>query len=526
MKPRYDSIPEELRALPNWLVWRLETRSGKNGARQTKVPYCVATGRLAKSNDPTTWSTFTDAAAALKRGNYSGLGFCLAGEYVGVDLDGCRKNGTNEPWAEEIVHDLGSYTELSVSGTGLHIIVRGTLPDGPRQKNFDAEHHGVGLYDSVRGRYLTMSGVSVNGTTVIAERTEELRRIHARLFPTKPKSSAKTKAGIVNGTDDDLIERARRASDNGKFSRLWEGRWEGEYASQSEADLGLCMRLAFWANRDAARIDALFRRSGLMREKWERQDYREATITQAIERTSETWQPKPRPVAPCAAVIDLSRFQPSLELLNGMAVWQGRVQFTSVKRRGPMVIATTTAGVEVVWQSTAELGSFAKSQAVISDASSIWIPTPPHRQIRTQWEPAVSLLLQLSAQDGLRLEPALKEEIRDLLRLVWRAAGQPAAGHSGEFIDFLRTVERTRRNPAGTVPPCVFLAEDAAWVHVPSFRLWLSIPALTNRLPALTDVRNGLLLLGFTYHENLSRGYEGDSETACLWRGPLEVLEG
>jgi hypothetical protein len=205
-----------------------------------------------------------------------------------------------------------------------------------------------------------------------------------------------------------------------------------------------------------------------------------------------------------------------------------------------MLIGSTSDDAEVVWPSTAELGNFSKTQAIISDSTNIWIPTPPPRQIRAQWEPAVSLLLQLSAEDGLRLEPALKEEIRDLLRLVWRAAHQPAAQDSGHFIDFMRAVQRTRRNPRWglddidaprarpdrELPPCVFIAEGSAWVHVPSFRMWLSIPALTNKQPPLADVRNGLLLLGFTYCENLTRRKDGDSETACLWRGPLEVLEG
>ena len=91
-------------------------------------------------------------------------------------------------------------------------------------------------------------------------------------------------------SDDDLIERARKADDGGKFDRLWSGEWQGAYPSQSEADLALCMTLAFWTSRDAGRMDALFRRSALMREKWDRADYREATIAKAIEQTEETWK--------------------------------------------------------------------------------------------------------------------------------------------------------------------------------------------------------------------------------------------
>ena len=114
------------------------------------------------------------------------------------------------------------------------------------------------------------------------------------------------------------------------------------------------------------------------------------------------------------------------------------------------------------------------------------------------WDPAIHLLLQLAAADGQRLEPPLKEEVRDLIRLVWRSAGQPESRDSGEFIEFVRAVAGTRRNPAGAIPPCVFVAEGHVWIHVPSFRLWLSIPTLTNRLFSLADIRNGLMLLGFS----------------------------
>jgi putative DNA primase/helicase len=232
MKPRYHEIPEELRSLSNWVIWKLEKRANKSGVvRETKIPYNARSEKHAKSNDPSTWSGFGDAAAALKRG-YNGLGFCLTPPYVGVDLDGCRQNEVQEPWAEEIIHELDSYSELSPSSHGVHVIVKGELPDGPRQKDLGGDHHGVGLYDAARGRYLTMTGVRIGGDGTIAERTVELRRIHARLFPAQPKPKVKATAGTY-ATDDDLIARARKANDGGKFARLWDGQWEGAYTSQS-----------------------------------------------------------------------------------------------------------------------------------------------------------------------------------------------------------------------------------------------------------------------------------------------------
>src|SRR5215831_20606207 len=129
-------------------------------------------------------------------------------------------------------------------------MVKGELPLGPRQKDFkDRDHHGVGLYDAAGARYMTLTGCRIGGNGVIAERTAELQRIHARLFPPKPKTN--TKEPHASMPDHDLIARACKANDSGKFSRLWNGQWEGDYASQNEADLALCVKLSFWTNRDA-----------------------------------------------------------------------------------------------------------------------------------------------------------------------------------------------------------------------------------------------------------------------------------
>src|SRR5262245_1648878 len=115
-------IPDELRSLRNWVVWRSEQRTNAAGVtRTTKVPYCARTGAKAKSNDPGTWSTFGAAVTALRGGygGYEGVGFCLSQPYVGIDLDGCRPDGTDEPWAAQIITELDSYTETSPSETGV-----------------------------------------------------------------------------------------------------------------------------------------------------------------------------------------------------------------------------------------------------------------------------------------------------------------------------------------------------------------------------------------------------------------------
>jgi primase-polymerase (primpol)-like protein len=169
-----------------------------------------------------------------------------------------------------------SYTELSPSGTGVHVLMSGTLPPGGRRRGH------VELYD--RDRYFTVTGNHLPGLPRELEaRTPELERLHARLFPAAPAPRPWPTRRWARLDDAALLERAERSRDGARFAALYRGDSSG-YRSQSEADLALCCRLAFWTHGDAARIDRLFRASGLMRAKWnDRADYRERTITLALE---------------------------------------------------------------------------------------------------------------------------------------------------------------------------------------------------------------------------------------------------
>ncbi len=124
-----EGIPDELKARPQWVCWRYALDSK---GRWTKHPYDPRTGRKASSTDLLTWSSFKDVLAAHRAGGYDGVGFmlCSGDPYTGVDLDDCRDSETGEveAWAAKIVSFLGGYTELSPSGKGLHIIVKGKAP--------------------------------------------------------------------------------------------------------------------------------------------------------------------------------------------------------------------------------------------------------------------------------------------------------------------------------------------------------------------------------------------------------------
>jgi len=91
--------------------------------------------------------------------------------------------------------------------------------------------------------------------------------------------------------DRELLDRAFGARNGNDFHKLYDGHWEGDYPSQSEADLAFCCIAAYWTGRDPERINSWLRSSGLYREKWDRADYRERTIAKAIETTREVYNP-------------------------------------------------------------------------------------------------------------------------------------------------------------------------------------------------------------------------------------------
>jgi hypothetical protein len=282
-------IPPDLASRPQWVTWRFTYRPDADKP-WTKEPINPATGALASSTDPQTWGTLAQALDYAARHNLPGVGYVFAPDdpFAGVDLDACRDPNTHEltPRAVATVTALDSYTELSPSGTGLHIIVAGTLPPGRRREG------PVEMYD--RGRYFTITGHRLPGTPeTVQPRQTQLDRFHAAMFGTNGHKTYEEAAARGSRTpelsDADVIARARDAANGHRFDALFNGDTNGHGGDDSAADLALLSHLAFWT-QDESQLDRLFRRSGLYREKWERADYRQRTVTKALERT-ETYSP-------------------------------------------------------------------------------------------------------------------------------------------------------------------------------------------------------------------------------------------
>ena len=290
-----NKFPHALTALPHWLCWRLEPDSK---GRDTKVPYNPKTGKKASSTNPDQWVSLSLAQQALQQYMYSGLGFVFTKEagIVGIDIDHCidPTTGALNEIATAILEKLPpTYIELSPSGTGLHIFLRGTMPE----KGNKNEKTGVEMY--AHSRFFTMTGKRYGDCPLdIADDNGALAWIHSTyiIVPRKAKK-VKKKAGELL-TDEEILEKARSAANGAAFTTLWEGRWQENFASQSEADLALCCKLAFWSCKNREQMDRLFRQSGLMRPKWDDRHhasgatYGEETLTRALDAVEEGYGSK------------------------------------------------------------------------------------------------------------------------------------------------------------------------------------------------------------------------------------------
>lgn len=287
--PTLDAVPAVLREYDQWVGWRAEQRDGN----QTKVPINPSSGSFASTTNPETWASFEEALQAITREQADGIGFVFTDDdpFVGVDLDHCRvtATGTIYEWAQDIIDRLESYTEVSPSGTGVHVLVRGPLPEGGNRSG------NVELYETAR--FFTMTGAHLEGTPAeIHERSEQLATVHREHVAsdatdeTPPPTARQPPNERLDDTE--LIERAQRAANGEKFTRLWNGSTAG-YDSHSEADMALCSMLAFWTGGDDSQTDRLFRDSGLYRGKWDEihfadgSTYGEKTVERAIAGTSE-----------------------------------------------------------------------------------------------------------------------------------------------------------------------------------------------------------------------------------------------
>lgn len=294
MITQINNIPKELKKLKQWCVYSI-VQPKKQGQHKGKIPINPITGKGANSADYNTWVDFKTAVKFADK--YDGLGFFFNNNYIGVDIDDIPEEikkfsqAPTDPnnlinWLNGLTNH--SYLEVSQSGKGIHAIVKGKYKlDKNRRDNFE-------IYNN--GRFFALTGNILNEQKNI--KTISKRKFEELYYSTVGKNNQTTPVEAKNNAPhgnnlsiDEIINKMYASSNGVKIKHLMNG--EYDYKSQSEADIALCDYLAFWTNKDSKKMDAIFRQSKLMRDKWDQKDgattYGQRTINKAIADTIETF---------------------------------------------------------------------------------------------------------------------------------------------------------------------------------------------------------------------------------------------
>lgn len=269
----FDNIPVELRAYEQFVVWRYE--ENENG-KPTKVPYSPTDSRHADVNKPSTWSHYDKAIEALSTGWWSGIGFVLTENdpFGFIDLDE-PKNPDGSPVAPEdyeiainrqktIFAEFDSYAELSPSGKGLHIIVRGSIPNGRKRSS-------VEVYSDAR--FMTMTG-NVYRNAPINNHNDLLNSLWGEMG--KGRDANLFYAGLESAilSEEQILDMAVKAVNGEKFHDLYyTGNWQKYYPSHSEADFALINIIGFYS-KNRAQTQAIYLKSAIGQREKSRAQYR------------------------------------------------------------------------------------------------------------------------------------------------------------------------------------------------------------------------------------------------------------
>lgn len=149
----YSKIPQELKELDQWVCnWE-----------GSKVPMRAFERAGASSTDPESWAPFEAACQAVDAGVYDYLGFVFADNgIVGIDIDTGFEDGLMTPLCANIVGACRSYTEISKSGRGVHIFVKGTLPFSGKNNQAGVEIYQSKRYFVTTGKQTLFSEIAEN----------------------------------------------------------------------------------------------------------------------------------------------------------------------------------------------------------------------------------------------------------------------------------------------------------------------------------------------------------------------------
>ena len=278
---------KELKEMQIWFHWHWV--QDKNG-RQTKVPHAAkggATGTSAKWAH--TWVTYDEAVSTVGAMRAAGIGFKVPEGYFFLDADHYE---LEDPFIKMLLERYGSYTERSVSGGGIHIYGKCELAKLPVvAKDGKQKLDGAYYIKNPNNRLELYIGGLTDRFAVYTEDIvcdEPLKDCTSAVLTTLDKNMRRNEKKKYSKSRDgdretfDIICNLRKQKNGDKFRKLFDDGDTSDYGSHSEADAALCAMIAFRTGDAPEVIDTIFRQSALYRDKWERTDYRDATIALGI----------------------------------------------------------------------------------------------------------------------------------------------------------------------------------------------------------------------------------------------------
>ena len=244
----YENIPLALRERPQWVAWRAEAYTTKDGkAKINKIPVDAKTGMSAKTDDFTTWSPYDQAVAHAQQYGLAGVGFvfCDSDEFTGIDFDNCVDDqGTINPKVEAILLRLNSYAEISPSRHGLKVFVKAKFPLTTGHK-IQKDGYEIEAYNT--RRYFTVTGHRLVAYPVDVTECSDAAKIYQEMFGKPPvvRSTASKPTGMA--TDGEALgipDEAKRIREALKFIK----------ADDYEKWLSIGFALRWWSTQGAGEL--------------------------------------------------------------------------------------------------------------------------------------------------------------------------------------------------------------------------------------------------------------------------------
>jgi hypothetical protein len=281
IKSTFDNIPNDFKVRKHWVLWKYENKIGK----WTKVPY-QASNKKADSTNPDTWCNYSEAIKAYGTGKYSGIGFAIGDSgFTCVDID--HENEWADGELEKLLSGLHDkyYMEKSPSGNGYHLWLKAVKPEGMGCKSKSFHNSLVEVYNS--DRFITMTGVVINGHTSIQKAQAEIESVFAPLMPNPKVLNHTVEPHTPLNLDDkailDLIISSAGRGTSGAITFCdLHNNGSPDGTDYSGNELAYFNNLAFYTGNNAAQMDRIYRSGAMMRDKWNREDYRQRTLDKAM----------------------------------------------------------------------------------------------------------------------------------------------------------------------------------------------------------------------------------------------------